>query len=116
MEYDELEVEQDDIKVNKRKRMVIEPVIYDINGAYGVKIEDSDTMTLQKKVKYQDGGEGWVDDGYFQNWTNLFKEVLSSTPKVEALKHGGGSLVDLIDIIKKSTKQVEEWFEPKINK
>jgi hypothetical protein len=111
---DELEVAQD--SNDKRKREVLKPVIYDINGMYGIKIDDSDTMTLQKKVKYQDGSEDWIDDGYFQSWTSLFKEVLSSSPKVAALRLGNGNLEDLIRIITESTKKVEEWFAPKIRK
>lgn len=113
MSIEELEVEQE-VSNDKRKREVLKPVIYDINGMYGVKIDDSDTMTLQKRVKYQDGGEEWIDDGYFQSWTALFKEVLSSTPKVAALRRGNGNLEDLIQVIKESNKQVEEWFAPKL--
>lgn len=112
---DELEVEQE-VSSDKRKREVLKPVIYDINGMYGVKIDDSDTMTLQKKVKYQDGGEDWIDDGYFTSWVSLFKEVLSSNPKSMALKHGGGKLEDLINIITESNRQIEQWFSPKLNK
>ena len=117
MENEELDLELEVDEGNgKRKREAVEPAIYEICDTFRVVIDDSDTMILQKRSKYTDGSENWIFDGYFQQWDMMFKEVLQSLPKTAALRKGGGNLEDLIQIIKDSTKRVEEWFSPKLSK
>ena len=112
-EMDEMNEMTDEGEVlgnEKRKRVVVPSVIYTLGDNWRVVIDDSESMILQKKVKYTDGSENWIFDGFFSDLESMCKDVQKSNPKEKALKYGGGTILDLIRITKEAYAETSAWF------
>lgn len=107
----EIENESETTDTNTRKKPISEETILTLNEYFRVLINSNNpSMELEKKKKYDDGTEGWTNDGFFGWFDSLLWDVGNSMTKQKLCKKSQTDIVDLRNAILEVKQMIEEWI------
>jgi hypothetical protein len=111
----EVEVEVDELTEEgtaiTKKKPVNEETLLTLNEYFRVKINNNaPSMELEKKKKYDDGTESFVNDGYFGDFPAMLKDVASTMRKEKLCQKRITDIEDLRNAILSTNKMIEEWI------
>ena len=97
----------------KRKAVVQESIV-NLNDYFRIKITSDDhNLILEKKKKYDDGTDSWVNDGYFGYFDALLKDVANSMRKERLLQKKVNDVEDFYNAIVATDKEIKNWCKIK---
>jgi hypothetical protein len=112
MNYETDEIIDGEESVQTKKKQIVTETLLVFNDYFRVKIASNDsTMVLERRIKYDDGSDGWVFDGYFGEFTSMFKDMFKAMVKMKVSQKAQTDMKDLLNAYKESEREMLSWLD-----